>query len=124
VNTRYLTTAARISLVVAVVAVLHLATTDRAYPGLELIWDKAKHAFAFLVLSLLLDFSLPEIRFGWAKILGLLGFGVLIEAIQYFIPYREASSLDVLADGVGIGLYMLCLPLLLRMKLLQRASKD
>jgi VanZ family protein len=123
VNRPALTAAARASLAVTVAAVLYLATTDRSFPVIELVWDKAKHASAFAVLALLLDFSFPATRFGTAKIAALLGFGILIEVIQYFLPYRDASALDVGADSVGIALYALCLPLLLRARVLQRAAK-
>ena len=50
-----------------------------------------------------------------AKILWLLGYGVMIEVVQYFLPNREASTLDVVADSVGIALYMLSIPLLKRL---------
>lgn len=32
----------------------------------------------------------------------LLAFGLQIEIVQYFLPNREFSLLDVVADGVGI----------------------
>jgi VanZ family protein len=123
VNRRALTAAARISLAAAVVTILYLATTDHPYPLIDAIWDKAKHAAAFAVLALLADFSFPGSRFGYAKVLALLAYGVLIETIQYFISWRDASALDLVADAVGIGLYAACLPLLLRTGMLERAAK-
>ncbi|MBL0142039.1 MAG: VanZ family protein [Betaproteobacteria bacterium] len=123
-NPRTLRALARILLVIAVAVVIHLATTDRSYPLIERISDKVNHALAFVVLSALTDYSFPATRFGIAKMLALLGFGLSIEAIQYFIPYRDASLGDVLADGVGIALYAACLPLLLRFPVLRRKAKD
>jgi VanZ family protein len=104
--------ACRVALVVAVTVTCYLAFTPRHFHVLELFWDKLKHAAAFATLALLVDFSFPASRFGVAKMLLLLGYGVMIEFVQYFLPYREASSLDVLADVVGIALYVLSIPVL------------
>jgi len=102
---RAITTATRFLFVLALLVVFHLATTDWVYPVINLLWDKLKHVVAFLVLAALADRSFPGSPFGPAKILALLGLGISIEVVQYFIPYREASALDVLADCVGIGAY-------------------
>ena len=123
-NPRAIISVARISLVVVVAVIVHLATTDRSYPVIERLWDKGNHALAFAVLSLLLDFSFPGKRFGPAKIAALLGFGLSIEGMQYLLPHRVASLLDVLADAVGIALYVPCIPLIARVPMLQRARKD
>ncbi len=62
--------------------------------------DKLKHAAAFVVLTLLYGFG-----FGgkWLKIFGwMLLIGCFIEIVQYFLPYRDASILDIIADSIGI----------------------
>ena len=100
-----ITTATRVLFVLTLFVVFHLATTDRTYPGIDLFWDKLNHVFAFMVLAALADRSFPGGRFGPAKMLALLGLGISIEVVQHFIPYREASALDVLADAAGIALY-------------------
>ena len=41
------------------------------------------------------------------KVLILLSFGTQIECVQYFLPNREFSLLDVVADGVGIFMGMI-----------------
>jgi VanZ family protein len=123
VSPRSITAAARVALLVAVAAVAWLATTDRAVPGLERLSDKVSHASAFLVLALLAERSFPEGRFGAAKVLGLLAFGAAIEVVQYFLPYREASFLDLAADAAGIALYAAARPLLLRIPVLQPPAK-
>jgi VanZ family protein len=66
--------------------------------------DKINHLLAFAVLAALADGSFPGQ--GWAKWATLLGYGLTIEAVQIFLPYREASGWDLLADGAGIGLYV------------------
>lgn len=122
-NPRLVTTAARILLVAAVAVIVFLATTDRSFPFIDGIWDKAKHAAAFVALSLLLDYAFPETRFGLAKVVALLGFGVSIELIQHLLPPREASVLDLVADGAGIAIYAACIPLVARVPVLRRFAK-
>ena len=95
----------RVVLACLVVLISHLATTERTYPGVESLNDKVSHVLAFGALSLSADFSFPRSPFGTGKILALLGYGILIECVQYFLPYREASVFDVMADGAGIAAY-------------------
>ena len=116
---RAITAAARVSLAIAVGAVLFLATTRQPLPDLAALSDKANHALAFAVLALLADFSFPRARFGLAKAAALLAFGVAIEAIQHFLPWREASLLDLVADAAGIALYAAASPFLQRVPLLR-----
>jgi VanZ family protein len=106
----------RVALAVALLAISYLAFVDREIPLIDQLYDKLKHAVAFATLAMLLDFSFPASRFGPAKILLLLGYGIGIEAVQHFLPHREASAWDVLADGVGIAAYMLSVPALKRMR--------
>ncbi len=107
--------ALRVALAVAVIAILHLATTQRNYPVIEDVNDKVSHVLAFAALALLADFSFPRNRFGFAKVASLLAFGLLIEVVQYFLPYRESSVFDWIADAVGVGIYVLFIPLLRRL---------
>jgi VanZ family protein len=65
-------------------------------------WDKAQHASAFLVLTCLGSFAYP--KWPWRIFLGLLGFGILIEVMQYFTGYRFAELNDFLADLTGVTL--------------------
>jgi len=102
----------RISLAAAVAGLLILAITPLQYPVISGINDKLSHIFAFFVLSLLADFSFPEKKFFLAIFLPLMGYGIAIELIQYFLPYRMFSLFDVAADAMGIGLYKTSFPLL------------
>lgn len=104
----------RSALFLAVVAITWLATTPLQVPVVEDIHDKVNHIAAFLVLAWLFDLSFPARRFGWAKAGTLLGYGVLIEVVQYFLPYRSFSLLDIVADGAGIAIYAILLPALRR----------
>ncbi len=105
----------RIALVVALLAIGFLAFTSREIPLIDQLYDKLKHATAFAALALLVDFSFPASRFGLVKILALLGYGVAIEVVQYFLPWRQASALDIAADSLGIAAYMVSVPALKRM---------
>ena len=95
----------RLALAVSVVAIMWLATTEPEYEVVEEINDKVSHILAFVALSFLLDLSFPNRRFDLREVMALLGFGLLIECLQYFIPYRTCSILDLGADAIGIALY-------------------
>lgn len=66
------------------------------------IWDKFSHSIAFAALALSAALGWPKRDFFRSVLIPLLIFGILIEGIQYFIPGREFSLLDMLADAVGI----------------------
>ena len=92
--------------------ILFLAASPNAYPIPSSSWDKANHFAAFLVLAVLLDRA--HQRLGLPGILIALGaLGMTIEVIQYFLPYRDFSLLDWLADmtGVVLGLALVKLAL-------------
>jgi VanZ family protein len=110
----------RLLLITAVVVILYLATTSRRIPVVEDINDKVDHGIAFYALALLADFSFPRNGFGRAKALSLLGYGLAIEIIQYFLPYRSFSLLDLGADAVGLLTYGISIPVLKRMSLFNK----
>ena len=66
------------------------------------IWDKLSHSIAFAALALSAALGWPDKNFVQFVLIPLLTFGVLIEVLQYFIPGREFSLLDMLADAIGI----------------------
>jgi len=76
--------------------------------------DKLEHLLAFYGLALLTDFSFRDSRYGLVKVAGLLGYGLLIELIQSFIPYRSFSLWDLGADAFGLAAYGASIPLLRR----------
>lgn len=100
----------RAAFLIAALVAMYFATTPASIVSSLNISDKVQHALAFCVLALLLDFSFPSHRFGFAKIATLLAYGLFIEVVQYFIPYRSFSLYDWLADGVGIALYLFMSP--------------
>jgi VanZ family protein len=67
--------------------------------------DKINRFAAFLVLSLLYDWAYPKLRFAAIKAPVLLAYGLAIELTQAFIPNRECSAVDLLADAVALVVY-------------------
>jgi len=104
----------RIAFGLALILVAHLTTTAHVYPGTDAINDKLAHVVTFLGLGFLADFAFPRSEFGWTKGVGLLGYGLTIEIIQYFLPARTFSLIDLGADGLGLAAYAGLVPLLRR----------
>ena len=68
-------------------------------------FDKVLHFFGFLILVILLLLTFEHYKLGNRYVsvfLIALGVGLLIEAVQLFIPGREFSFSDVLVDVLGI----------------------
>jgi VanZ family protein len=81
------------------------------------LWDKAAHALAFAALMLLCAFAYRR-RLSLSRIALLLFlFGVAIEIVQFLLPYRQFSLLDMLANSLGI---LVALPLVLPLEKLLR----
>ena len=71
--------------------------------------DKLKHFTAFFVLSFLLNRASSTIAHRLRNMGALLGFGIFIELVQLFLPFRESSIEDIIADSVGILVFQLIL---------------
>ena len=91
----------QISFFICLIAIEYLATTTITIPIVENTWDKLNHFIAFFVLYILL-YSGFKIFTTLANISLLMLFALQIEIVQYFIPNRYFSLLDVVADGIGI----------------------
>ncbi|MBD3841765.1 MAG: VanZ family protein [Campylobacterales bacterium] len=90
------------SFFICIVAIEYLATTTISIPVVENSWDKLNHFIAFFVLYILFSLSYPRFLTTLGKVVVLLLFAIQIEIIQYFIPNRYFSFLDIVADGIGI----------------------
>jgi VanZ family protein len=64
--------------------------------------DKILHALAFGYLTGLLRWRYPTWATSWRTTLMLLAYGGLIELAQSFIPSRQCSLADMVADAFGI----------------------
>ncbi|WP_020676094.1 VanZ family protein [Geopsychrobacter electrodiphilus] len=72
--------------------------------ALEGYSDKALHSLGYLALFLSCSLAYHQ-RFSWKLIFAaLLGYSVMIEVIQHFIPHRQFSLLDILANAFGLTL--------------------
>ena len=80
----------------------YLATTTREIEAVAHSWDKLNHLAAFAVLYLLLTLAFRGLKV-WTRVLLLMAFAMQIEIVQHFIPGRDFSLLDIVADGVGIA---------------------
>ncbi|MEW8028298.1 MAG: VanZ family protein [Candidatus Thiodiazotropha sp.] len=109
----------RALLAMALVVISYLAFTPLDTPVVAEFNDKLSHIVAFVVLAFLVDFSWPQSKWNPAKYLPLFGYGLFIEVVQAIMPHRIFSTWDLLADVLGLLIYPLLLPLLLRIPLIQ-----
>jgi VanZ family protein len=108
--------AARLILAVTIAVVSWQATIQNGIEAPPVVnGDKILHFFAFVALSLLVDFAFPRNRFGAVKIITLILYGLAIEVVQSFLPYRSASAADLLTDIAGICTYACFIPLFKRL---------
>lgn len=63
--------------------------------------DKIEHIIAFILYFIFSFYSFPKLNIIFHILLGIL-FGLLIEIIQSFVPFREFSVFDLIADIVGL----------------------
>lgn len=96
----------RAALILSVIVISWLATSNQGQALPSTGWDKANHTLAFLQITLLM-------RLGWpllpvkTLITLILSYGVFIELVQAWLPHRHLSGLDLVADMVGIALGLL-----------------
>jgi VanZ family protein len=100
----------RILFFIALIGIFTLAVLPdyNALPPIVSMSDKLNHASAFSLLSILyiLSYSYYSLK---KVVLTLLGYGILIEVTQAFLPTRSSSIEDIVADLVGIllGIFLL-----------------
>lgn len=70
------------------------------------ISDKLDHVLAFFVMAFFLGRGFVSSGSPYLKFLPLAFYGLVIEVVQWFLPTREFSLLDVAADVAGILLYL------------------
>ena len=85
--------------------------------GLELgKSDKLNHFLAYAILSLNFGFLSTKIRSYFIGIPFLIAYGLLIEFFQGFVPGRDPSFYDALANSVGVFLGFFIFSLFSRIK--------
>lgn len=68
--------------------------------------DKLLHGIGFFVMAFSAQLAHPKTRF-IILFIGLSCFGLAIELIQAYLPYRSFSMLDLGADMLGLGIYFI-----------------
>ncbi|MGY8854517.1 MAG: VanZ family protein [Pseudomonadales bacterium] len=98
---------AKVLLVLAIGVILWLALSANPPRAAGLFdFDKLNHLAAFFVLAVLTEYAFPTLTAVALKLLPLLGFGMLIEVLQYWVGYRYFEWLDVVADLAGLVLFL------------------
>ena len=75
--------------------------------------DKLLHFTGFWLMSLFAQLAHPKTNF-WVLGSGLILFGLAIELIQAYLPYRSFSWWDWAADALGVATYFLVFGRLLK----------
>ena len=105
INFRLYTGLFRLALMVYLIIISWLAFGTPPSGAAASVNDKVLHAGAFVVMAFLVEAALPSFSFWRVKVAVLLGYGLFIEAVQWQLPYRDFSLLDLLADAAGVLLY-------------------
>lgn len=85
---------------VAVILYMTLAP-NKDVPGSEMFWDKASHAIAFGLLTVIGLLMSTHRR--WVVVVSVIGLGLVIEVAQGLMPYgRQGDWRDALADVIGV----------------------
>jgi VanZ family protein len=110
----------RVVFIITVCLITYLAITQHHLPVFDDVRDPFRHTLvyyvlhmvAFYLLALLFDFAFPYKPPVVAKFTLLLGYGFGIEVFQGLFTERTFSLFDLLADMIGITLYVVSIPLL------------
>ena len=68
------------------------------------LWDKSMHATFYIIFVLLGSQLVRTPRQFYLVALAIFAYSGLMEIGQYFVPGRSMSALDLLANGIGVGL--------------------
>ena len=82
-----------------------VATMKLEFPADVNVNDKLIHIVVFFGFAVLIDLSSSRKPFWLWKGLPLLAYGIGIELMQYFTPFRSFSIMDMIADFSGILIY-------------------
>ena len=92
---------------VSIVLVVCLSLTPRMEIPMR-FWffgaDKLCHFMAYTWLALLPFFGFEDIRQAFTGAILMVPLGIGLEIVQYFVPGREFSAADMIANAVGVAL--------------------
>ena len=102
------------SFFVVIIYIIFLANTANYNMGFAMVQsipygDKLMHALLYGVMAMLLNYGLGYRELGWFQLgaVVVLGFAIIEECTQYFIPNRSFDLFDIVADIVGVVLFSL-----------------
>ena len=98
---KYILLSSRVLLVISLVAITFLATQEIASVVPSSLNDKVLHLTCFFYLTTLTWFAKILDQDLWVYVI-VLAYGILIEVVQRYIPYRSFELLDILANFTGI----------------------
>jgi VanZ family protein len=93
-----------LAIIVTLIMTLGVISGANSFGLIHLISDKLAHAGIFFVLAFLCFHGFRN-TYGIRALIALSLFGLLIEVIQYYLPWRSFSWIDWMADNLGIILY-------------------
>jgi VanZ family protein len=91
----------RVLLGLSVLTISFLATSEIDPSSQSLINDKLLHCLCFGYLTIICKMANFIDQDFWLYVI-VLCYGILIEIVQMFLPYRSFEFLDILADFIGI----------------------
>ena len=91
----------RLILLVSIVFISILSIQEIEVQSSVNFSDKLLHFFCFLYLTIISWLSRIIFKELWLYVI-VLAYGILIEIIQIYIPYRSFEFLDIFADFLGI----------------------
>jgi len=97
-------------LVLSILVISFLSTSETNSSSQSLIDDKLLHFLCFAYLTIIFKFT-QFIDQDFLHYVIVLAYGILIEIVQMYLPYRSFEFLDILADFMGI----LCASLFLKL---------
>ena len=101
----------RLGFMASILAISWLAIAEPAsFSSKDMIDDKILHFLCFAYLTIIFKFARFTDQDFWVYVI-VLGYGILIEIVQMYIPYRSFEFFDILADLMGI----FCASLLLKL---------
>jgi len=98
----------KIVFLICVVFIVYLESVQPYFPNI----DKVKHIVVFFLLSFLLNRASSNTSKRLRNIVALFMFGVFIEFLQFYMPDRQVSFADILANLIGILLFQVTYSLL------------
>ncbi len=87
---------------ILLVFITYLALTPVSHSVSTLCWDKLNHLAAYFCLCVLADMAFRTGEGLFSKILLLMAYSALIETAQQYIPARQFTFFDILANALGL----------------------